>query len=66
MVSHCNPRKTRVREGSKRREENQDINPVFHSDSPIAPLISKNQLPTPIAHRKLECASDVRINADAL
>ena len=41
------------------REEEKDMNLTFHLGSPITPLIFKNQLPSPIAHRELEGAADV-------
>ena len=51
---------------STSREEDKDMNPTFHLGSPITPLIFKNQLPIPIAHRELEGATDVWINSNAL
>lgn len=66
MLSHCQPkgeRSERRQQGkplvSTSREEDKDIHPTFHLGSPIIPLVSKNWLPTPIAHRKLEGATDV-------
>lgn len=72
MLSHCQPKGEMNERGQQRKplvstsEKDKGINPAFHLGSPVTPLISKNPIPTPIAHRELEGAADVWINSDAL
>jgi hypothetical protein len=73
MLSHCQPKEER----SDTRQQKRPLVPISRREtrtltycSPLGlssnSLISKNQLPVAIAHRKLEGATDIWVNSDAL
>lgn len=68
MLSHCQPKGEMSERGQQEEasREEEDVSTACHLGSPVTPRIFKNQLPTPKAHRKLESATDVWINSDAL